>query len=102
MGRLSNISSAIGLWGTDRNPHFGKQFHVGDGQTSSKRLYREEGLTQHQPRKRRRRVAKHRRERFHPDVPNRVWLAPSRDDLSPDCRDSLIQNGFPTPFWPLR
>ena len=33
------------------------------------RLYREEGLTLHQRRKRRRRVAEHRRERFHPSGP---------------------------------
>ncbi len=37
------------------------------------RLYREEGLTPHQRRKRRRRVAEHRRERFHPTGPNQVW-----------------------------
>jgi len=37
------------------------------------RLYREEGLTLHQRRKRRRRVAEHRRERFHPTGPNQVW-----------------------------
>ena len=37
------------------------------------RLYREEGLTLHQRRKRRRRVAEHRCERFHPTGPNQVW-----------------------------
>ena len=37
------------------------------------RIYREEGLTLHQRRKRRRRVAEHRRERFHPTGPNQVW-----------------------------
>jgi len=37
------------------------------------RLYREEGLTLHQRRKRRRRVAEHRRARFHPTGPNQVW-----------------------------
>ena len=37
------------------------------------RIYREEGLTLHQRRKRRRRVAEHRRERFHPTAPNQVW-----------------------------
>ncbi len=37
------------------------------------RIYREEGLTLRQRRKRRRRVAEHRRERFHPTGPNQVW-----------------------------
>jgi putative transposase len=37
------------------------------------RIYREEGLTLRQRRKRRRRVAEHRRERFHPTAPNQVW-----------------------------
>jgi putative transposase len=37
------------------------------------RIYREEGLTLQRRRKRRRRVAKHRRERFHPTGPNQVW-----------------------------
>ena len=37
------------------------------------RLYREEGLTLHPRRKRRRRVAEHRRERFPPRGPNQVW-----------------------------
>jgi putative transposase len=37
------------------------------------RIYREEGLTLHQRRKRRRRVAEHRWERFHPTGPNQVW-----------------------------
>ena len=37
------------------------------------RLYREEGLTLHQRRKRQRPVAEHRRERFHPTGPNQVW-----------------------------
>jgi putative transposase len=37
------------------------------------RIYREEGLTLRQRRKRRRRVAEHRRERFHPAGPNQVW-----------------------------
>jgi putative transposase len=37
------------------------------------RLYREEGLTLQQRRKRRRRVAEHRRERFHPTGANQVW-----------------------------
>ena len=37
------------------------------------RIYREEGLTLQQRRKRRRRVAEHRRERFHPTGPNQVW-----------------------------
>jgi len=37
------------------------------------RLYREEGLTLHQRRKGRRRVAEHRRERFHPTAPKQVW-----------------------------
>jgi putative transposase len=37
------------------------------------RLYREEGLTLHQLRKRRRRVAEHRRESFRPTGPNQVW-----------------------------
>ena len=37
------------------------------------RLYREEGLTLHQRRKRRRRVAEHRWERFRPTGPNQVW-----------------------------
>ena len=37
------------------------------------RIYREEGLTLHQRRKRRRRVAEHARERFHPTGPNQVW-----------------------------
>ena len=37
------------------------------------RLYREEGLTLRQRRKRRRRVAEHGRERFHPTAPNQIW-----------------------------
>lgn len=37
------------------------------------RIYREEGLTLPQRRKRRRRVMEHRRERFHPTGPNQVW-----------------------------
>jgi putative transposase len=37
------------------------------------RTCREEGLTLRQRRKRRRRVAEHRRERFHPTAPNQVW-----------------------------
>jgi len=37
------------------------------------RIYGEEGLTLHQRRKRRRRVAEHRRERFHPTGPKQVW-----------------------------
>jgi len=37
------------------------------------RIYREEGLTLRQRRKRHRRVAEHRRERFHPTAPNQVW-----------------------------
>ncbi len=37
------------------------------------RLYREEGLTLRQRRKRRGRVAEHRRARFHPTAPNQVW-----------------------------
>lgn len=37
------------------------------------RICREEGLTLRQRRKRRRRVAEHRRERFHPTGPNQVW-----------------------------
>src|SRR5260370_923021 len=37
------------------------------------RIYREEGLTLHQRRKRRRRVAEHRRERFNPTRPNQGW-----------------------------
>jgi len=37
------------------------------------RLYREAGLTLRQRRKRPRRVAEHRRERFHPTAPNQVW-----------------------------
>ena len=37
------------------------------------RIYREEGLTLHQRWKRRRRVAEHRRERFHPTGPKLVW-----------------------------
>ena len=37
------------------------------------RIYREEGLTLRQRRKRHRRVAEHRRERFHPTGPNQVW-----------------------------
>src|SRR5208282_1034272 len=37
------------------------------------RIYREEGLTLHQRRKRRRRVAEHCRERFHPTEANQVW-----------------------------
>ena len=37
------------------------------------RLYREEGLTLQKRRKRHRRVAGHRRERFHPTDPNQVW-----------------------------
>ena len=37
------------------------------------RIYREEGLTLRQRRKRRRRVAEHGRERFHPTAPNQVW-----------------------------
>jgi len=37
------------------------------------RLYREEGLTLHQRWKPRRRVAEHRRERFHPTGPDQVW-----------------------------
>ena len=37
------------------------------------RIYREEGLTLRQRRKRRRRVAEHRRERFNPTGPNQVW-----------------------------
>ena len=36
------------------------------------RIYREEGLTRRQRRKRHRRVAEHRRERFQPTVPNHV------------------------------
>jgi putative transposase len=37
------------------------------------RIYREEGLTLRPRRERRRRVAEHRRERFHPPAPNQVW-----------------------------
>jgi len=37
------------------------------------RIYREEGLTLRQRRKRRRRVSEHCRERFHPTAPNQVW-----------------------------
>ena len=37
------------------------------------RLYWEEGLTLHERRKRRRRVAEHRRERFRPTGPDQVW-----------------------------
>lgn len=37
------------------------------------RLYREEGLTLQKRRKLHRRVAGHRRERFHPTDPNQVW-----------------------------
>lgn len=37
------------------------------------RIYREEGLTLRQRRKRRRRVAEHGRERFHPTAPNQIW-----------------------------
>jgi putative transposase len=37
------------------------------------RIYREEGLTLQQRRKRRRRVAEHRQERFRPTGPNQVW-----------------------------
>ena len=37
------------------------------------RIYREEGLTLRQRRKRHRRVAEHRRERFNPTGPNQVW-----------------------------
>jgi putative transposase len=37
------------------------------------RIYREEGLTLHKRRKSLRRVAGHRRERFHPTSPNQVW-----------------------------
>jgi putative transposase len=37
------------------------------------RLSRGEGLTLHHRRKRRRRVAEHRRERFHPTGPNHMW-----------------------------
>jgi putative transposase len=37
------------------------------------RIYREEGLTLRPQRRRRRRVAEHRRERFHPTAPNQVW-----------------------------
>jgi putative transposase len=37
------------------------------------RIYREEGLTLQQRRKRRRRVAEHRRDRFHPTGQNQVW-----------------------------
>ena len=37
------------------------------------RIYREEGLTLQQRRKRRRRVTEHRRERFRPTGPNQVW-----------------------------
>jgi len=37
------------------------------------RIYREEGLTLHRRWKPHRRVAEHRRERFHPTAPNQVW-----------------------------
>jgi putative transposase len=37
------------------------------------RIYREEVLTLRQRRKRRRRVAEHRRGRFHPTASNQVW-----------------------------
>jgi putative transposase len=37
------------------------------------RIYREEGLTLRQRRKRRRRVAEHGRERFQPTASNQVW-----------------------------
>ena len=37
------------------------------------RIYREERLTLRQRRKRRRRVAEHGRERFHPTAPNQIW-----------------------------
>jgi putative transposase len=43
------------------------------GKYPVERIYREEGLTLQQRRKRRRRVAEHRRERFHPTGPNQVW-----------------------------
>jgi putative transposase len=43
------------------------------GKYSVERIYREEGLTLHQRQKRRRRIAEHCRERFHPTGRNQVW-----------------------------
>ena len=43
------------------------------GQYLVDRIYREEGLTLRQRRKRHRRVAEHRRERLHPMAPNQIW-----------------------------
>ena len=43
------------------------------GKSLVARIDREEGLTVHPRRKRRRQVAEHRRERFHPTAPNQVW-----------------------------
>ncbi len=50
------------------------------------RIYREEGLTLQQRRKRRRRVAEHRRERFHPSGPNQVWSMDFAADQLADGR----------------
>jgi putative transposase len=44
-----------------------------EGKYLVERIYREEVSTLQQRRKRRRRVAEHRRERFHPTGPNQVW-----------------------------
>ena len=58
------------------------------------RIYREEGLTLHQRRKRRRRVAEHRRERFHPTGPNQVWsmdfVADQLAGLAPAEQDQVL------------
>ncbi len=43
------------------------------GKYRVERIYGEEGLTLRQRRKRHRRVAEHRRERFHPTATNQVW-----------------------------
>jgi putative transposase len=61
------------------------------------RVYREEGLTLHQRRKRRRRVAAHRRERFHPTGPNQVW---SMDFVADQLHSGMLRD--PSPDWKTR
>ena len=53
------------------------------------RIYREEGLTLQQRRKRRRRVAEHRRERFQPTAPNQCGRWTSLRINSPTAEGSV-------------
>jgi hypothetical protein len=53
------------------------------------RLYREEGLTLHQRRKRQRRVAEHRRECFHPTGPGIPMSKITKSGLSSATLDAV-------------